>query len=196
MTNNSARAHLESVLHLARRGAPLVLLATLAFQTGGGRVQPTLGREVRLLTIDGVINLFTARYLTRGLEEAAAARAELVVLRLNTPGALESSTRKMTEAMLSSPVPIVVYVAPAGARAASAGMFITVAAHIAALAPGTNIGAAHPVGMGAQTDTVMAGKVVNDVAALARAIATTRGATRPGPSRRSARACRSPPRKR
>ncbi len=170
MTNNSARAHLVRALRLAPRGVALVLVATLALHSGGGRVHATADREVRLLTIDGVINPFTARYLTRGLGEAAAARAALVVLRLNTPGGLESSTRKMTEAMLSSPVPVVVYVAPAGARAASAGMFITIAAHVAAMAPGTNIGAAHPVGVGGQADTVMTGKVVNDAAALARAI--------------------------
>src|SRR5918992_1488984 len=129
------------------------------------------GREVRLLTIDGVINPLTARYLERELHEAASARAELVVLRLNTPGGLESSMRRMTEAILASQVPVAVYVAPPGARAASAGMFITIAAHVAVMAPGTNIGAAHPVGMGTQTDTVMAGEGGNDSAAAAPAVA-------------------------
>jgi membrane-bound serine protease (ClpP class) len=134
------------------------------------------GREVRVLTLEGVINPLTARYLERELREAASARAELVVLRLDTPGGLESSMRKMTEAILASRVPVAVYVAPPGARAASAGMFITIAAHVAVMAPGTNIGAAHPVGIGgAQADSVMTGKVVNDAAALARALAAERG---------------------
>ena len=133
------------------------------------------GPEVRLLAIDGVINPLTARYLERELREAASARAILVVLRLDTPGGLESSMRKMIEAILASPVPVAVYVAPSGARAASAGMFLTIAAHVAAMAPGTNIGAAHPVGLGGGADSVMTGKVVNDAAALARAVATERG---------------------
>ena len=158
--------------------AASVLLAVTAL-TALAQARPPAspaGREVRLLTIDGVINPLTARYLERELHEAASARAELVVLRLNTPGGLESSMRRMTEAILASRVPVAVYVAPPGARAASAGMFITIAAHVAVMAPGTNIGAAHPVGIGgARADSVMTGKVVNDAAALARALAAERG---------------------
>ena len=158
--------------------AASVLLAVTAL-TALAQARPPAspaGREVRLLTIDGVINPLTARYLERELHEAASARAELVVLRLNTPGGLESSMRRMTEAILASQVPVAVYVAPPGARAASAGMFITIAAHVAVMAPGTNIGAAHPVGIGgARADSVMTGKVVNDAAALARALAAERG---------------------
>jgi len=132
--------------------------------------------EVRVLTIDGAINPLTARYLERGLREARDSRAAAVVVRLDTPGGLETSMRKMTAAMLASPVPVVVYVSPPGARAASAGMFLTIAAHVAAMAPGTNIGAAHPVASGGgKMDAVMEGKVTNDAAALARSLAGARG---------------------
>lgn len=149
----------------------LFLLSVPSFRLQG---QEAAGGEVSLLTIDGVINPLTARYLERGLQEAADRQAEAVIIRLNTPGGLETSMRAMTQAMLNSPVPVVVYVAPAGARAASAGMFITIAAHVAAMAPGTNIGAAHPVGLGEQADPVMTEKIVNDAAALARSLAVTR----------------------
>jgi membrane-bound serine protease (ClpP class) len=131
--------------------------------------------EIHVLSIDGPINPLTSQYLARGLREGADARAVAVVVRLNTPGGLESSTREMVQAMLGSSVPVVVYVTPSAARAASAGMFITIAANVAAMAPGTNIGSAHPVNIGEQTDPVMAEKVVNDSAALARAIANARG---------------------
>lgn len=109
----------------------------------------------------------TARYRERGLRDAAEARAQLVVLRLDTPGGLESSMRTMTQAIMASRVPVAVYVTPPGARAASAGMFLTLAAPVAAMAPGTNIGAAHPVGIGGgESDSIMTGKVVNDGAAF------------------------------
>lgn len=132
--------------------------------------------ELHLLEIDGVINPLTSRYLQRGIDEATQAGAAAVVLRLDTPGGLESAMREMSAAILNSPVPVVVWVGPSGARAASAGMFLTIAAHVAAMAPGTNIGAAHPVGLGGgQADTVATTKAVNDAAALARSIARTRG---------------------
>ncbi|MBI3978601.1 MAG: nodulation protein NfeD [Chloroflexi bacterium] len=161
---------------VCRRALLLTLLLAIAM---GTFLVPVAGAapagEVRLLTIEGVINPITARYLDRELRDAAAARAGVVIVRLNTPGGLESSMREMTQAMLGSPVPVVVFVAPSGARAASAGMFITLAAHVAAMAPGTNIGAAHPVGLGGETDPAMAEKLVNDAAALARSISVTRG---------------------
>jgi membrane-bound serine protease (ClpP class) len=161
-----------AVLRHALSFLALLLLALRGLAAGAER--PGSG-AVHQLTIDGVINPLTARYLERGLQEAARARAEVVVVRLDTPGGLESSMRQMTRMLLSSPVPVVVYVAPPGARAASAGMFLTIAAHVAAMAPGTNIGAAHPVGIGGQNDKVMAAKVTNDAAALARALAAQRG---------------------
>lgn len=165
----------------------LVIVATLAafMHAGqvGARAEPQARQpvapaepEIRVLTIEGVINPLTARYLERELREAVDARAQLVVLRLDTPGGLESSMREMTRAIMASRVPVAVYVTPSGARAASAGMFLTIAAPVAAMAPGTNIGAAHPVGIGGgEADSVMTGKVVNDAAALARSLATERG---------------------
>jgi len=145
---------------------------------GGLRAQeaPGAAAEVRLLTIDGVINPLTARYLERELARGAADGASAVVVRLDTPGGLETSMRHMVESILGSPLPVIVHVAPPGAHAASAGMFLVVAAHVAAMAPGTNIGAAHPVTIGAEgADETMAEKMVNDAAALARAIAERRG---------------------
>ena len=130
-------------------------------------------REIRVLEVKGVINPLSARYLAREL--GAARDAALFVVELDTPGGLDSSMRAMTQAILGSPTPVVVYVAPEGARAASAGMFLTVAAHVAAMAPGTNIGAAHPVALGGDGDAVRAGKLVNDAAAFARALAEARG---------------------
>lgn len=156
-------------------------LASLCLLFGGASdpaAQPaaaTTRGEIRLLTLEGVINPFSARYLERELAAAGDADATLVVIRIDTPGGLETSMRRITSAMLESRVPVAVYVAPAGGRAASAGMFITIAGHVAAMAPGTNIGAAHPVGLGAQADSVMSSKIVNDAAALARSIATQRG---------------------
>lgn len=130
---------------------------------------------VHLLSIDGVIGPPAERYLSRGLDDAATEGAALVVLQLNTPGGLESSMRGMAEALLSSTTPVVVYVSPSGARAASAGMFLTLAANVAAMAPGTNIGAAHPVGIGGDVEEAAAEKVAQDAAALARSLADARG---------------------
>jgi membrane-bound serine protease (ClpP class) len=128
------------------------------------------------LEIRGVINPPVANYLQRVLEEAAQQNARLVVISLDTPGGLDTSTREMTQAILSSPVPVAVYVTPPGARAASAGLFILVSSHVAAMAPSTNTGAAHPVALsGEGVDPVMADKVVNDAAATIRSLATLRG---------------------
>jgi membrane-bound serine protease (ClpP class) len=132
--------------------------------------------EIRVLTIEGVINPVSARYLIRELGSAEAAGAAALVLRLDTPGGLEISMRRMLVAILGSDVPIIVYVAPPGAHAASAGLFILLAADVAAMAPGTNTGAAHPVTIGAeQPDTTLAEKMVSDAAALARSVAERRG---------------------
>lgn len=132
--------------------------------------------EISLLTIDGVINPLTARYLEREVRAAEASAAAAVVLRLNTPGGVEPSMRRMVETILGARIPFIVYVTPAGGRAASAGMFLVLSAHVAAMAPGTNIGAAHPVTIGGQQpDTTLAEKMVSDAAALARAIAERRG---------------------
>ncbi len=151
----------------------LVGLLGLAL-TSGALAQDQRG-AVHVAEIRGVINPLTARYLDRVLGDAKAREAQLVVLKLDTPGGLDTSMRDMIRDMLASPVPVAVYVTPAGARAASAGLFLLVASHVAAMTPGTNTGAAHPVGLGGDADEVMTSKVVNDAAATIRALAEQRG---------------------
>jgi len=133
--------------------------------------------RVDLLSIDGAIDPINAQYVTRGLQAAARDRVQAVLIEMNTPGGLDSSMRQITGAMLTSPVPIIVYVTPAGARAGSAGVFITMASDVAAMAPGTNIGAAHPVSIGSSGSNLPDDertKVTNDAAAYMRMLATTR----------------------
>jgi len=133
-------------------------------------------QSVVSLKIDGAINPVSADYIHRGIEKAQSQHAECLLIELNTPGGLLKSTRVIVGDLLGSPVPIVVYVSPPGAQAGSAGVFITLAAHIAAMAPGTNLGAAHPVGAGTQEqpDTIMNQKITNDAAAFIRSIADQR----------------------
>ena len=154
-------------------------LAGLTLVLGFGLAARAAARpQVSLLEIEGVINPMTARYLARGLEAARTSPAEAVIVRLDTPGGTMQAMRAMVREILASEVPVVVYVAPAGARAASAGVFITAAAHVAAMAPGTNMGSAHPVSLGGgeqKAGKTMEEKVVNDAAAMARAIAARRG---------------------
>lgn len=150
-----------------------VLFFSASLLAGGPGTESASAPEIRLLEIDGVINPITARYLSRELSGATG--AELIVVRLDTPGGLATSMREMSQVILGSPVPIVVHVSPSGARAASAGMFLTIAAHVAAMAPGTSIGAAHPVGIGWGADDATTDKATSDAAALARAIAQLRG---------------------
>ncbi|MEJ7738101.1 MAG: nodulation protein NfeD [Chitinophagaceae bacterium] len=126
------------------------------------------------LKIEGTINPVASAYIRRGIEEARKEKAECLIIHLNTPGGLLKSTRVIVSDILDSPVPVVVYVSPGGAHAGSAGVFITLAAHIAAMAPGTNIGAAHPVSMQGQQDSIMSGKATNDAAAFVRTIAENR----------------------
>ena len=104
--------------------------------------------KVALIKIDGAIGPATASYISRSIEEARAQNAQCLIIQLNTPGGLLDSTQKIVQSFLGSPVPVVVYVAPTGATATSAGCFITIAASVAAMAPATTIGAAHPVSVG------------------------------------------------
>ena len=129
-----------------------------------------------LLVIDGAIDPISARFLSRGVDAAIESDARILIIRLNTPGGLLSSTRDMVTKMLTADIPIVVYVSPPGAQAASAGTFITAAAHIAAMAPGTNIGAATPVGGGGEDlPETLKSKATQDTAAFMRSIAEERG---------------------
>jgi membrane-bound serine protease (ClpP class) len=133
-----------------------------------------LSQNVVTLKIDGVINPAAAAFIERGIENAHEKNAECLIIRMDTPGGLLKSTRVIVSSFLESKIPIVVYVSPGGAQAGSAGVFITMAAHIAAMAPGTNIGAAHPVDMEGKMDSVMSDKVTNDASAFIRTIAEKR----------------------
>lgn len=135
----------------------------------------SLSKSVHVITVDASINPATADFIHQSIEEANEAGAECLVIRLNTPGGLLKSTREIVSDLLTAKLPVIVYVAPAGAQSASAGAFITLAAHVAAMAPGTNIGAAHPVGMqGGEKDSIMNEKATNDAAAFIRTISEKR----------------------
>ncbi|MHB8173720.1 MAG: hypothetical protein ACYDFU_04580, partial [Nitrospirota bacterium] len=136
----------------------------------------TGGRIVKVAKMDGIIDPVAAEFLESAIRDASKSHAEALVIMLDTPGGLESSMRKIVKSILASPIPVITYVAPSGARAASAGVFIFLASPVAAMAPGTNIGAAHPVGMGGGNLTgVMAKKIENDAAAYIRSLANRYG---------------------
>jgi membrane-bound serine protease (ClpP class) len=131
---------------------------------------------VAVIELDGAITPVSSRLLTAAIDRAQAEHDQALVVKLNTPGGLESSMRSMVQSILKAEIPVIVYVAPKGARAASAGVFITIAAHVAAMAPATNIGAAHPVAVGGgDTGKEMGKKIENDAAAFARSLAAERG---------------------
>ncbi|HSY07170.1 MAG TPA: nodulation protein NfeD [Steroidobacteraceae bacterium] len=187
-----------AVLMLAL-GVP-VLAASPA---GSQNSAPVAGAAATLLQIDGAIGPATSRYFVRGLEAAEARGSTLVILQIDTPGGLDTSMRDIIRAILAAPIPVVSYVAPSGARAASAGTYILVASHIAAMAPATNVGAATPVSIGGEEapappaapagapakdapakdahavapepSTPMERKVVNDAAAYLQSLAELRG---------------------
>jgi len=136
----------------------------------------TPNSSIYLLQLNGMINPITSQYVIGGIEDAEAEEAECLILQLDTPGGLDTSMRDIIKKMLNSTIPIIVYVSPPGARAASAGVFITLASNIAAMAPGTNIGAAHPVALGeGEIDEEMKAKMENDAAAYIKSIAEKRG---------------------
>jgi len=136
--------------------------------------------EARILTvtIKEPIHPITAEIIVKAIKQAGQEKAELLIIKLDTPGGLDSSMREIIEAIVSSPVPVVAYVSPAGARAASAGLFISMACDIFAMAPGTSTGAAHPVSIGTsgqEQDKTMEEKVTHDAAAYIRTLAEKRG---------------------
>lgn len=133
-------------------------------------------KEIVVATYEGVINPVAAEYLHDALTSAQSSGAQALIIKLDTPGGLDTSMRLIIKDMTSSSIPVIVFVAPSGGRAASAGVFLTMAAHVAAMAPGTNIGAAHPVAMGGgEMDTTMKEKVENDAVAYIKSIAEQRG---------------------
>jgi membrane-bound serine protease (ClpP class) len=166
-----------------------VLLAALSFVTtfaplmaesaplmAGPATSFTQNRVVTVLTLAGPIDPISARYVQRGLDRARQEGAQLAVIELDTPGGLGASMDQIVDRILASPVPVAVYVWPQGARAASAGVFIAMAAHVAVMAPGTHIGAAHPVDSGGgDISGVMGEKILNDAAAKLKALAELRG---------------------
>ncbi len=163
--------------------APAILFFFLVLSSVTGRsvadekgpLQPNTPPPIHYIVVEGIINPVVSEFIAKGLDDAQAGGAGVVVLQLDTPGGLDLSMRDIIKAIFASEVPVVVYVAPAGGRAASAGVFITYAAHIAAMAPGTNIGSAHPVAIGGgKLDETMVKKVENDAVAYIRSIAKKR----------------------
>src|SRR4030043_1938837 len=132
-------------------------------------------REVMVITVNGVINPVASEFIGKSIKKANEKKVEALVIELDTPGGLDTSMRTSVKDIIGSVVPVVVFVSPSGSRAASAGVFLTLAAHIAAMAPGTNIGAAHPVGIGEKMDKTMAEKATNDAAAYIKSLAERNG---------------------
>jgi len=171
----------QSEIHLRSRlagrlpttiAAAILLLVTLAF------AQP-VSAQVLQIVVDDTIQPITAEYISRAIEQARKNNDQAVLIELNTPGGLVSSTREIIQQITSSPVPVIVYVTPTGGHAGSAGIFILESADIAAMAPGTAAGAAHPVAligpMQMKTDDEMTRKIENDAAALMRSVTSKRG---------------------
>ena len=154
------------------RLAGFVALAVLLGFAGRASAAPA---PVATIELEGVISPVTLRLVGIAIDRAQAERAQALVIQLDTPGGLERSMRAIVQRMMNAEVPIIVFVAPTGARAASAGVFITMAAHVAAMAPATNIGAASPVAMGGSADKTMMKKIENDSAAFIRTVAAERG---------------------
>ncbi|MGZ8422259.1 MAG: NfeD family protein [Nitrospira sp.] len=159
-----------SVFHLS--------IATIAFLTAlfGDPAAAQADSFLLFATYEGVITPVSAEYFHDALQSAQESGAQALILRLNTPGGLDTSMRLMIKDITAATIPVIVYVSPSSGRAASAGVFITMAAHVAAMAPGTNIGAAHPVAMGGtEMDKTMKEKVENDSVAYIKTIAEQRG---------------------
>jgi len=149
---------------------PLVLILLLSFSTGASSA------DVYEITVQGVVSPPVSAFIGDSLRKAADARASALLILLDTPGGLDTAMREIVKAMMDAPIPTIVYVYPPGARAASAGTIILIAAQVAAMAPGTNVGAAHPVNVGSgKMDKEMMAKVVQDAQAYARSLAAKRG---------------------
>jgi len=163
-------------IHGAKHLASAVILCVATVHLLGSLVALTQGPEhVDVITVKGVIDPLVAQYVRQGIRMAQQDGAQCLVVQLDTPGGSDNPMRAIVQELLNSPVPTVVYVSPSGARAASAGLFITLAADIAAMAPGTHMGAAHPVAITGVITGTIDEKMTSDAAAYAKAIAQRRG---------------------
>jgi membrane-bound serine protease (ClpP class) len=170
--SGAARTHGKPGQVAAHPGSARVLILTLALFF----LPLAAHADILKITLDDTINPITDEYIERAIDEAEHTHAQALLIELNTPGGLLDSTRKIMEKIMDSPVPVIVYVTPSGSRAASAGFFILETADVAAMAPGTNTGAAHPVSLGGgQMDPVMKEKIENDSAAFMRSVVSKRG---------------------
>lgn len=156
-------------------GAAAAKPAAVAPDTGSITPAPETRPRVLVVDINGAISPITSETLASAIDRAEREKYRALVVEIDTPGGLVSSMREMVKKMLASQVPILTWVAPGGSRAASAGVFITMAGDVAAMAPGTNIGAATPIGMQGAMDSTLAHKATNDAAAFARTVAAQRG---------------------
>jgi membrane-bound serine protease (ClpP class) len=167
----------ETPVRTLNRALSLVAfsLGLATFGLGAAADAHAAAGEVRVLRVEGVINPISARYVVRGLEDAAEEGDAAVLIELDTPGGLLDATQEITGVMLNADVPVIVYVTPVGTHAASAGTFITMAGHVAAMAPSTRIGAATPVsGEGQEIPEDLRTKIINDTVVYARSIADAR----------------------
>jgi membrane-bound serine protease (ClpP class) len=154
-------------------GLTLIVIGTLAVACGGST---TDAGQVHVLTWDGIVNPVMERYIDRGIDAAERSHAAAVVIKLDTPGGLDTSMRDIVQRMEASQVPVIVWVAPSGSRAASAGTFITMAGQVAAMAPNTSIGAASAINSdGSDIEGTLGRKIENDAVAFIRGIAELRG---------------------
>ncbi|HEU5091210.1 MAG TPA: nodulation protein NfeD [Nitrospira sp.] len=168
MDDQEKKTVLDRILTAAIVGPGLALCLILP-------TSPALAKDIIVADYEGVINPVAAEYLHDALALAQSSGALALIFKLDTPGGLDTSMRLMIKDITGSPIPVIVFVSPSGGRAASAGVFITMAAHVAAMAPGTNIGAAHPVAMGGEMDNTMKEKVENDAVAYIKSIAEQHG---------------------
>ncbi len=176
----SARGRRRPEYRRRRLGLAAVLGAMVLFTfvlsvIFSGKATPAGADEVRVIKVDGIIDPLMGDYVTRSIGDAENDQVRAVVLQLDTPGGLDQPMRDVIQKMAGSPLPIIVYVAPTGARAASAGTFICMGADACAMAPGTNLGAAHPVAIGTGPDTETGIKITSDAAAYMRSLAETNG---------------------
>jgi len=152
----------------------ICLILTVSLGLISQTEESAITKNVVVISVDVSINPSTAEYINSGIKNALERNAECLIIVLNTPGGLLKSTRMIVTDILDAEIPIVVFVYPGGSQAASAGVFITLAGHIAAMAPGTNIGAAHPVTLQGEQDSIMNEKATNDAAAFIRTISEKR----------------------